>query len=96
MDRTTEEALSASSSAARASCPPWCVSRHGIHLGEEDWVHVGEPLPVAEGVSAQLCMSIDPVTGAEDGPYVVIAGTEYTLPAAAALGGSLMALATTR
>ena len=35
-------------------CPDWCVARHGAQLGEEDWVHSGEPLTVTEGVTAQL------------------------------------------
>ena len=78
----------------RGPCPSWCVAGHGVHLGEEDWVHLGEPLPMTDGVSAQLCMSIDPVTGTQDGPYVLIGGTEYTLAAAASLASSLMSLAT--
>jgi hypothetical protein len=93
---TEDRAPEALWSAGRATCPPWCVTAHGVHLGEEDWVHLGEPLPLAEGISAQLCMSIDPLSGVEDGPYIIIGGTEYTLPAAKALATSLMALATTR
>lgn len=80
---------------ARASCPPWCATGHGIHLGEDDWVHLSEPLPLTDGVSAQLCMSIDPVSGAEDGPYVVIGSSEYTLAEAQALAASLMTMAST-
>ncbi|WP_062736125.1 DUF6907 domain-containing protein [Kocuria turfanensis] len=74
-------------------CPGWCVARHGEQLGEEDWVHVGEPLTVAEGVTAQLCLSVDPDSGAEDGPYVLIGSSEYTPAATVALGRSLIALA---
>lgn len=81
--------------AARAACPPWCATGHGVNLDEEDWVHVSEPLPVTEGVSAQLCMSIDPVTSAQDGPYVVIGSSEYTLAEAQALAASLMTMAST-
>ena len=80
---------------ARASCPPWCATGHGIHLGEDDWVHLSEPLPLTDGVSAQLCMSIDPATSAQDGPYVVIGSTEYTPAQAQALAASLMTLAST-
>ncbi len=60
-------------------CPDWCVVRHGMVLGEEDWVHQGRMLDIAEGVVAQLVMSFDPRTGMEDGPYVLIGGREYTL-----------------
>ena len=73
-------------------CPPWCVSRHGLHDGEEDWVHVGEPLPVADGLHAQLCMSVDPESGRQDGPVVLIGATELTLAAAATLGTALVQL----
>ncbi len=78
---------------ARAACPSWCATGHGVHLGEEDWVHLSEPQPLTEGVSAQLCMSIDPESGAADGPYVVIGSTEYTLADAQALAASLMTMA---
>jgi hypothetical protein len=77
------------------ACPPWCVTGHGVHLGEEDWVHCSEPLPITDGVTAQLCVSIDPSTRAEEGPYVVVGTTEYSLADAQALGASLMTLATT-
>lgn len=80
-------------SAARAGCPSWCATGHGVHVGEEDWLHLSEPLPVAEGVSARLCLSIDPLTSVQDGPYIVIGGQEYTLPQAQALGASLLAMA---
>ncbi len=65
--------------AAELRCPDWCVVRHGMVLGEEDWVHQSRMLDIAEGVVAQLVMSFDPATGAEDGPYVLIGGREYTL-----------------
>lgn len=74
-------------------CPGWCVARHGAQFGEEDRVHIGEPLTVAEGVTAQLCMSVDPDSGEEDGPYVLIGSSEYTPAATAALGQSLIELA---
>jgi hypothetical protein len=74
-------------------CPDWCVARHGVQLGEEDWVHAGEPLTVTEGVTAQLCMSVDPDSGEEDGPHILIGSSEYTPAATAALGRSLIALA---
>ena len=77
----------------RPTCPPWCVTRHGVHTGEEDWVHHGEPVPLDDTTSAQLCMSIDPRTGAEDGPYVLIGGREYALPEVRRLSARLAALA---
>ena len=80
---------------ARGHCPAWCTTGHGVHLGEEDWIHLGEPLLLTDGVYAQLCMSIDPVASAADGPYVVVGATEYTLDQAQALGAALMTLATT-
>ncbi len=64
-----------------------------MHVGEEDWLHLSEPLPVADGVSARLCLSIDPLTSVQDGPYIVIGSQEYTLPQAQALGASLLAMA---
>ncbi|GAA2018502.1 hypothetical protein GCM10009740_02910 [Terrabacter terrae] len=73
-------------------CPSWCVTEHGVHQGEEDWVHVGKPLPVVDGLHAQLCMSVDPESGRQDGPVVLIGATELTLAAAAALGTALVKL----
>ena len=78
---------------ARRFCPPWCVSGHGLHLGEEDWLHLGEPLAVAGGVVARLCMSVDPGTGSVDGPYVLVGTTEHTLLQAESLGNALIELA---
>lgn len=74
-------------------CPRWCVTGHGVQSGEEDWVHLSEPLAVADDVRAQLCMSVDPETGALDGPYFLIASSEYTLEAARDLGAALIAVA---
>lgn|GEM_PF-5181396 len=83
--------------ARRSGCIEWCVSEHGSTAGEEDWVHESEPCSVAAGVTARLCMSIDPVIGAQDGPYVVIDvavdAPEYTLPEAEAFAASMIALA---
>jgi hypothetical protein len=66
-----------------------------MHLGEEDWLHVGEPVALADGVLARLCLSVDPDTGAKDGPYVVVGSSEYTLDEAAALGAALVDMANT-
>ena len=78
---------------ARAACPAWCATGHGVHSGEEDWVHLGEPLLLTDDVSARLCMTIDPSATIEDGPYVIIGTSEYSLHDAQALGASLMAMA---
>jgi hypothetical protein len=74
------------------TCPPWCVTEHGVHLGDEDWLHTSTPLLI-DGIMARLCLSINPETGSEDGPYVVIGSTEYTLFEARSLGEALIALA---
>jgi hypothetical protein len=74
-------------------CPPWCVTPHGELSGEDDRVHVGAPLLIADGVMARPCMSFDPGTGTTDGPYVVIGSTEYTLAEAEVLGAALIAMA---
>ncbi|MEX5271423.1 DUF6907 domain-containing protein [Kocuria sabuli] len=79
---------------AAPTCPEWCVAPHGRYRAEEDWVHLGEPLGLTrEGTRAQLCLSVDPATGAVDGPYVLVGATEYAPVAAAALGRALTALA---
>jgi hypothetical protein len=77
------------------ACPGWCVSPHGVSLGEEDWVHLGEPLTVAEGVRASLCASIEPITGVMDGPYVLVGATEYSLEQAREIGIALVAMTDT-
>jgi hypothetical protein len=76
-----------------AGCPPWCVVIHGAVLGEEDWIHEGAAVALGEGIDARLCMSVDPVQGAVDGPYVLVACAEYTLAEARDLGISIIALA---
>jgi hypothetical protein len=75
------------------ACPHWCVMQHEVHLGEEDWIHTSAPVPVADGLAARLCMSVDPGTGVKDGPYVLIGTSEYTLTEARILGDSLIRLA---
>ena len=78
----------------RRLCPPWCVTGHRADLGEEDWLHSSEPVPLTDGdgLRARLVMSINPDTCEADGPYVIVGATEYTLAEAAALATSLMAL----
>nr|WP_222265882.1 hypothetical protein [Modestobacter marinus] len=74
-------------------CPPWCVTPHGELAGEDDRVHVGEPVVIADGVLARPCMSVEPGTGTTDGPYVLIGSTECTPAEAEALGRALIAMA---
>lgn len=78
---------------AREACPGWCVTGHGAYLGEEDWLHISEPLVLADGTLAKLFMSIDPSTGTQDGPFVLIGSTEYSLEQAEQIGAALMAMA---
>ena len=79
--------------ATSSPCPRWCITPHGTHLGEEDWIHASEPLRIADGVLASLCMSVVPDTGAVDGPYVFIGGSEYTVAGATSLASALITLA---
>lgn len=80
---------------ARGSmCPGWCITTHGSLPGEEDWVHEGAEVAIVDGLTARLCMSVDPLTGAQDGPHVLIGSEELTLSAASELGSRLHALAT--
>ena len=91
---TVDRSGNAPGAPARAACPAWCATAHGTLLGEEDWIHLGEPVRLTDGVSARLCMTIDPSATVEDGPYVVVGTSEYSLLEAEALGASLMAMVT--
>jgi hypothetical protein len=71
------------------------VAEHGVQDGEEDWVHLSSPVYLTDGIGARLCMSTDPVTGIEDGPFVLIGSSEYTLEEAEALGFALTGIAAT-
>jgi hypothetical protein len=75
------------------TCPRWCVTEHGVQLGEEDWIHTSPAVMVADGLMARMCVSIDPDTGIEDGPYVLIGGSELTADETKAVGESLIRLA---
>ena len=76
----------------RTFCPSWCVTAHNAALGEEDWLHSSEPVPLRDGVRARLAMSIDPDTCDVDGPYVLIGDTELTVAEAHTFATSLLAL----
>jgi hypothetical protein len=73
-------------------CPSWCVAPHGSQFGEEDWLHASEPIVLAAGVWAELAMSIHPVTGTTDGPFIRIGDAELTPAEAAALATRLQTL----
>lgn len=75
------------------SCPAWCVTEHGQHLGEDDWVHVTAPVAVIDGLTARRCSSVAPGSGAVDGPYVMLGEWELSLDQALALGKALLRMA---
>jgi hypothetical protein len=75
------------------TCPSWCVAPHGLHQGEEDWVHTSEPMVLADRVLARICMSVDPDGQNPDGPIVLIGTTEMTPAEANDVGLALQALA---
>ena len=78
---------------APSLCPPWCVTAHNPARGEDDWAHVGEPLMLTDGISARLCMSIDPRTRGQDGPYVLVGEKQLSPLEAGLLGLQLSVLA---
>ncbi len=73
--------------------PAWCVTAHDPSAGEDDWLHMSEPVLVAEGVLARLVMSINPDTGEEDGPYVMVGDDQLAPTEAERRGNELSALA---
>lgn len=64
--------------ASPGTCPTWCARRHGENTGEEDLVHISDSVFV-RNTMIRLCTSIDPATGMQDGPYVLVGSEEYTL-----------------
>ena len=74
-----------------ATCPGWCRLRHGVHTGEEEHLHVGGALLVRQDV-LRLVATIDPETGAKEGPFVMMGSQELTLFEADALIGALTQL----
>lgn len=74
-----------------ATCPDWCARRHGEHAGEDDSVHVSGQLMVRRSL-LRLCMTVDPETGEQDGPYVLVGSDEYTLHEADVLIAALTQL----
>ena len=84
--------MSSTSSKRPATCPQWCELGHGTQLGEEDQVHVSGQLCVRNTL-IRLCTSIDPDTGLQDGPYVLMGQHEYSLDEVDALVDALATLA---
>ena len=76
-----------------SDCPSWCVERHGLVRGEDDWVHTGMVTTVPPGIAARLCVSVDPDTGEVDGPLVLLGGEEVSLDDARVLGQALIDMA---
>ena len=75
------------------SCPAWCVTAHDPARGEDDWLHLGEPVVLDDGTGARLCMSIEPGTGERDGPYVLLGDSQLHPADAERVGEQLIALA---
>jgi hypothetical protein len=60
------------------SCPTWCALRHGEHPGEDDTLHVSKPVFV-QNTLVRLAATLDPDTGAQDGPYLLLGNEELGL-----------------
>jgi len=73
------------------TCPDWCARVHGEYPGEDDSLHVSGHLMVRRTL-LRLCMTVDPGTGAQDGPYVLVGSEEYTLHEADVLIAALTQL----
>lgn len=74
-----------------ATCPDWCARRHGDQADDDDQVHVSGQLMVRRTL-LRLCTTIDPESGAQDGPYVLVGSEEYTLHEADVLIAALTQL----
>ena len=74
------------------TCPPWCELGHGTHTGEDDHVHIGGQLCVRNTLM-RLCSTIDPATGEQDGPYLLMGTQEFTIDEVGELITALTALA---
>ena len=74
-------------------CPEWCQVSHRHQRGEENLIHVGEPVALSGAILARLCMSVTPDGEVDDGPYVLVGSDELTLDEARRLGERLIAMA---
>ena len=70
-------------------CPEWCTTQHGATRDAE--VHIGGALLVRRTI-VRLCTTIDTATGVEDGPFVLLGASEFTLHEAEALIAALTQL----
>jgi hypothetical protein len=70
-------------------CPDWCSIGHPA--GREAEVHLGGALLVRRTV-LRLCTTIDTTAGTEDGPFVLLGSSEFTLHEAEALIAALTQL----
>lgn len=76
-----------------STCPSWCVAPHGLHAGEEDWVHVSEPMPLTERILARICLTVEPDGARSEGPIVLVGSVELTPEQTNDIGLALQALA---
>lgn len=74
------------------TCPPWCTLGHGVHLGEEDLVHISRQHCVRNTL-LRICCTLDPETGEQDGPYLLLGAQEFSLEEVDVLVGALTDLA---
>ena len=74
-------------------CPEWCLLSHSKYRGEENLVHVGEPVALSGAILARLCMSMTPDGEVDDEPYVLVGTDELTLEEVRALGERLIEMA---
>ncbi|GAA2143292.1 hypothetical protein GCM10009844_15610 [Nocardioides koreensis] len=70
-------------------CPAWCSIGH--RAVREAEVHLGGALLVRRTV-LRLCTTIDTAAGTEDGPFVLLGSSEFTLHEAEALIAALSQL----
>jgi hypothetical protein len=54
------------------ACPPWCKIDHSSFHDEGAYVHIGADKRLADGITVRLVASDDPVTGALDGPFMLV------------------------
>lgn len=73
------------------TCPSWCAISHARQRDEDDHVHVSGALMVRRTV-LRLCMTHDPSTGRQEGPFVLVGSEEYSLHEADALIDALTQL----
>jgi hypothetical protein len=64
---------------------------HGTYNGEDDCLHVADMK--VSGVEMKLGMTVDPATGATDGPWLLVGSAELTPRQARVLGEALVRLA---